>query len=45
MSMHRFISDYVRNTNTIKVNPRVLVSVHVCRVDLPPERSFLALVE
>ena len=45
MSMHRFISDYIRNKNQIKVNGRVLIIVHVCHVDLPPILSFLALVE
>ena len=45
MSMHRFISAYIRNKNQIKVNGRVLIVVHVCHVDLPPILSLLALVE
>ena len=45
MSMHRLISDYVRNKNQIKVNPRMLIIVHVCHVDLSPILSFLALDE
>ena len=43
--MHRFISDYIRNQNQIKVNGRVLIIVDVCHVDLPPILLFLALVE